>query len=102
MPSGQPSTKSGQLHTIHRLGLADRLGTSLSTTNGLASILTLVEQRVGKVDRWTTSDQKQRWLATTLLELELRLRRLRGYRALPQLRVALKQGITQGKEEMVV
>jgi ParB-like chromosome segregation protein Spo0J len=78
--------------TLHRLGLADRLGTSLSTTNGLESILALVEQRVGKVDRWTTSDQKHRWLATSLLELEPRLR---GYRALLQLRVALKQGITQ-------
>lgn len=87
--------------TLHRLGLADRLGTSLSTTNGLESILALVEQRVGKVDRWTTSDQKQRWLATTLLEIEPRLRRLRGYRALPQLRIALKQDLTQGKEVKV-
>lgn len=87
--------------TLHRLGLADRLGISLNTTNGLESILALVEQRVGKVDRWTTSDQKQRWLAATLLELEPRLRRLRGYRALPQLRVALKQGIRQGKEARV-
>jgi transposase-like protein len=81
--------------TLHRLGLADRLGTSLSTTNGIESILALVEQRVGKVDRWTTSNQKQRWLATTLWEIEPRLRRLRGYRALPQLRVALKHGISQ-------
>jgi putative transposase len=87
--------------TLHRLGLADRLGTHLSTTNGLESILALVEQRVGKVDRWTTSDQKQRWLATTLLEIEPRLRRLRGYRALPQLRIALQQDLTQGKEVMV-
>ncbi|MDQ7841326.1 MAG: hypothetical protein RDU83_09905 [bacterium] len=46
-------------------------------------------------------DQKQRWLATALLEIEPRLRRLRGYRAVPQLRVALKQGITQGQEETV-
>ena len=87
--------------TLHRVGLADRLGTSLSTTNGLESILALVEQRVGKVDRWTTSDQKQRWLATTLLEIEPRLRRLRGYRALPQLRVALKLGITQATDGLV-
>jgi len=87
--------------TLHRLGLADRLGTSLSTTNGLESILALVEQRVGKVDRWTTSDQKHRWLPTSLLEIEPRLRRLRGYRALPQLRTALKQGLTQEKEVMV-
>ena len=87
--------------TLQRLGLADRLGISLSTTNGLESILALVEQHVGKVDRWTTSDQKQRWLAATLLEIEPRLRRLRGYRALPQLRVVLKEGITPGKEVRV-
>jgi transposase-like protein len=87
--------------TLHRLGLAERLGQSLLTTNGLESILALVEQRVGKVDRWTTSDQKQRWLATSLLEIEPRLRRLRGYRALTQLRVALKQRFTQAKEVMV-
>jgi transposase-like protein len=87
--------------TLHRLNLADRLGLSLSTTNGLESILALVEQRVGKVDRWTTSDQKQRWLAATLLELEPRLRRLRGYRALPQLRMALGQGVTKVNEVLV-
>ena len=69
--------------TLHRLGVVDHLGQSVLTTNSLESILALVEQRVGKVDRWTTSDQKQRWLATALLEIEPRLRRLRGYRALP-------------------
>ncbi|MGH8630014.1 MAG: IS256 family transposase, partial [Burkholderiales bacterium] len=84
--------------SLHRLGLSDRLGRSLLTTNGLESILALVEQRVGKVDRWTTSDQKQRWLATTLLELEPRLRRVRGYRSLPQLRAAVKDRLMQAKE----
>ncbi len=87
--------------TLHRLGLVDRLGPSLVTTNSLESILALVEQRVGRVDRWTTSDQKQRWLATALLELEPRLRRLRGYRALPQLRLVLQEGIQPGKEVRV-
>jgi hypothetical protein len=80
---------------------ADDLEVSLNTKNGLESILAMVEQRVGKVDRWTTSDRKQRRLPTTLLEIEPRLSRLRGYRALPQLRVALKQGVTQGQEVMV-
>jgi len=41
-------------------------------------VLALVEQRAGKVDRWTTSDQKRRWLATAFLEVEPRLRRMRG------------------------
>ncbi len=81
--------------TLHRLGLAERFGPSLLTTNGLESILAVVEQRTGKVDRWTTSDQKQRWLATALLDIEPRLRRLRGFRCLPQLRAALQRAIMQ-------
>lgn len=56
---------------------------------------------MGKVDRWTTSDQKRRWLATALLEIEPRLRRLRGYRALPQLRAALQQSMIKGKNGLV-
>lgn len=64
---------------------------SLATTNGLESIFALVEQRTGKVDRWQNSYQKQRWLAAALLDIEPRLRRLRGYRALPQLREALQE-----------
>ncbi len=35
------------------------------------------------------------WLATTPLEIEARLRRLRGYRALPQKGAALTQGVTK-------
>jgi hypothetical protein len=48
-----------------------------------------------------------RWLdfedARTEDELGIasRLRRLRGYRALPQLRIALQQVIMQGKEVLV-
>ncbi len=77
--------------TLHRLGVGPALRRSLATTNGLESIFALVEQRTGKVDRWQNSNQKQRWLATALLDIEPRLRRLRGYRALPQLREALQE-----------
>lgn len=48
-------------------------------------------QRTDKVDRWRSSDQKQRWVATALLDLEPRLRRIKGYRHLPLLRAALKR-----------
>ena len=77
--------------TLHRLGVGPALRRSLATTNGRESIFALVEQRTGKVDRWQNSNQKQRWLATALLDIEPRLRRLRGYRALPQLREALQE-----------
>jgi transposase-like protein len=83
--------------TLHRLGVFGALGTSLKTTNCLESINALVGQRTAKVDRWTNSSQKQRWLAAGLLDIEPRLRRIRGYRSLPLLRAALQAEI-RGKE----
>jgi putative transposase len=77
--------------TLHRLGVAGELGRTFKTTNALESVMAQVEQRTGKVDRWRTSDQKQRWLASALLDIEPRLRRIRGYRALPKLREALQR-----------
>ncbi len=77
--------------TLHRLGVFEDLGASLKTTNMLELVMAQVEDRVGKVDRWHNSQQKQRWLATALVDIEPRLRRLRGYRALPKLRLALQR-----------
>lgn len=79
--------------TLHRLGVFGALGTSLKTTNCLESINALVERRTGKVTSWRTSDQKHRWLAAALLDIEPRLRRIRGYRSLPLLRSALQREI---------
>jgi len=77
--------------TLHRLGLVEGLGRSLTTTNCLESIMAQLGQRTDKVDRWRSSDQKQRWVATALLDLEPRLRRIKGYRHLPLLRAALQR-----------
>jgi putative transposase len=75
--------------TLHRLGLFAVLGLSFKTTNCIESVNAMAEQRCGKVKSWKTSDQKQRWLASALLDIEPRLRRVRGHRNLPRLRAAL-------------
>lgn len=77
--------------TLHRLGVFAQLGISLKTTNCLESIMSQVERRCGKVSHWKNSSQKQRWLSASLLDIEPRLRRIRGHRHLPQLRQALKK-----------
>ena len=74
---------------LHRLGIFQELGTSLKTTNAIESIHARVESRTAKVDYWKNSEQKQRWLATALLDLEPRLRRIKNYRALHLLREAI-------------
>ena len=77
---------------MHRLGVYGVLGRSLKTTNGLESINALIEERCAKVDHvWQNSSQRQRWLATALLDIEPRLRKVMGYRHLPRLRDALKR-----------
>ena len=83
--------------TLDRLGLFPQMGRSLKTTNGLESLNSLVEQRVGKVDQWRTSDQKRRWLAAALLDIESRLRRIRGFRALPLLQQVLLTAVRGGE-----
>ena len=77
--------------TLHRLGVYGVLGRSLKTTNGLESINALIEERCAKVDHWPNSSQRHRWLATALLDIEPRLRKVMGYRHLPRLRDALKR-----------
>jgi len=79
--------------TLHRLGVFALLGLSFKTTNCLESINALVEERCAKVDRWTNSNQRQRWLATALLDIEPRLRKVKGYRHLPKLRQALQRAL---------
>ncbi len=81
----------GETLTLHRLGVYAVLGRSFKTTNCLESVNALVEERCAKVDHWKNSSQRQRWLATALVDIEPRLRKVVGYRHLPKLREALKR-----------
>ena len=69
--------------------------------------MALVGEKTGKVDYWKNSNQKHRWLAVALLDIEPRLRRIKGYRHLPDLREALKRELrieemSFERKEMVV
>ena len=79
--------------TLHRLGLFQELGISFKTTNCMESLMALIAQKTDKVDYWRNSDQKHRWLAAALLDIEPRLKRVKRYRYLPQLRVAIQRVI---------
>jgi len=83
--------------TLHRLGLFRELGISLKTTNCIESLMALIGQRPNKVDYSKTSDQKQRWLAAALLDIEPRLTKINGHKHLPQLRMAIQREIEKNK-----
>ena len=79
--------------TLHRLGVFEKLGRSFKTTNGIENLNSLVGQRTDKVDCWRNADQKHRWLGTTLLDIQPRLRKVFGYRHLDRLRAALQRDV---------
>jgi transposase-like protein len=79
--------------TLHRLGLFSLLGISFKTTNCLESINNLVEDRCHKIKCWKNSNQKHRWLAASLLDIEPRLRKIKGHKHLVLLREKLRLGL---------
>lgn len=79
--------------TLHRPGVYDVLGASFKTTNCLESVNALAEERCAKVDVWKNSNQRHRWLATALLEIERRRRRVKAHPHLPKLEAALRRAL---------
>ncbi len=77
--------------TLHRLGMMPLLKMSFRTTNCIESLNSMVGQLTQNVKRWKNSQQRYRWLATSLLDIEPRLRKVKGFRYLHLLRQALKK-----------
>lgn len=77
--------------TLHRVGVFGILGSSFKTTNCLENVNGQIQERCSKVDYWKNSNQRHRWLATALLDIEPRLYRVKGYRHLERLREAVKK-----------
>ena len=79
--------------TLQRLGLFDLLGKSLKTTNCIENLNSQLNKYTGRVKHWKSSDQRHRWVAAGLLEIEKKMRRIDNYKHLPLLRMVLRQEI---------
>ena len=76
----------------------------LKTTNYIEVLNSQLEQYTRRVTYWKSSHQRQRWVATALLEIEPTLRKIRGasaaegYRFLPALQINMKNVKIDNKE----
>jgi len=84
--------------TLQRLGLFDLLGTSLKTTNCIENLNSQLNKYTGRVKHWRSSDQRHRWVAAALLEIEAKMRRIDNYKHLPLLRRALQEEINKRRQ----
>lgn len=83
--------------TLHRLGVFAELGESLKTTNCIENLNSQLVKYIRKVKYWQNSDQLHRWIASGLIEIEQRMRKISNYKKLYLLREALVKAIPQSK-----
>ena len=88
------------LLNVHRLGAGPLLRATLSTTNPIESLNSLLEEDLRRVKRWRNSEHFQRWLATACLRNEQRMRRVKGHRGLEALAIRLAQLCVQTPENL--
>jgi putative transposase len=86
---------------LQRLGMFEKLGKSFKTTNCIENVNKSLELYTGRVSRWQNSDQRQRWVATALLEIEPRLNCVMGHEHLKELREAMKRFVAARKKHEI-
>lgn len=81
--------------TVARLGLPAMLAKSLVTTNPIESAFSVTKTLTRRVKRWRNGDMRLRWATAGLMRAETKFRRLKGFREIPHLVVALKREIAE-------
>ena len=91
-PDAAASLREGltDMFTVRTLGIDGTLAATLTTTNMIESMFSVVATTTSNVKRWRSNgDMRRRWAAAGMLEAETRFRRVKGYRQLGQLKSAL-------------
>lgn len=81
--------------TIHRLGLKADFGRSFSTTNIIENLNSQLVKYIGRVKYWKNSDQRQRWVASALLEIEQKMRKVDNFKKLQNFVDVIKKEINK-------
>lgn len=80
---------------LARLGLVEHFTKCFSSTNIIESTFSTATSLTRHVKRWTTADQRLRWYAAALSEIEPKWRKVLNHRRLPMLQRAMLIEINQ-------
>jgi transposase-like protein len=96
-PSAAASLREGldDMFTVRRLGVSDRLARSLSCTNSIESMISIVRTTTARVKRWKDTKMVRRWAGAGMLEAERSFRRIKGCNDMPVLVAALRSEVAR-------
>jgi transposase-like protein len=86
-PSAAASLREGleDMFTLRRLGVPDRLARTLSSTNAIESMISVVSTLTDRVKNWRDTKMVRRWVAAGMLEAQRSFRRIQGCKDMPLL-----------------
>src|SRR5271157_1322857 len=79
-----------EILTVVRLGLPTELRRALACTNIIENMMSTVRRVCRNVKRWRSTSMALRWTAAAMQEAKKGFRKLKAYKQLPALRMALK------------
>src|SRR5512144_367504 len=90
-PGAAASLREGleEMFTVSRLGIDGRLAKTLTTSNPIESMISIARTTNRNVTRWRDGQMVLRWTAAGMLNAERSVRRIKGYKQMPQLLAAL-------------
>jgi putative transposase len=92
-PGAAGSIREGltEMFTITRLGLPPTITATFMSTNAVESMIEICRDHSRNVKRWRDGEMALRWAAAGMLEARKQFRRIKGYKAMGQLRRALRR-----------
>lgn len=79
-----------ELLTLHKLNITEDFSVSFSTTNCIESLNSQLKKYVGRVTNWSSSEQRYRWVATALLKIEMRMKKVHNFKNIKKLKNAIQ------------
>ena len=100
-PSAAASLREGleDMFTVRRLGASDRLARTLSCTNAVESMISVVGRLCGRVTNWKDPRMVRRWVGVGMLEAERSFRRIKGCKDMAALTVNIRAEITRRRAD---
>jgi transposase-like protein len=100
-PSAAASLREGleDMFTVRRLGASDRLARSLSCTNAVESMISVVQRLSGRVTNWKDPKMVRRWVGVGMLEAERSFRRIKGCKDMPALTASIRAEVARRRAD---
>ena len=77
--------------TLQKLNLSEKFSRSFGTTNCIESMNSQIGKYTRNVKNWSNSNQRHRWIAAALLQIEPRMKKIHNFKSLKNLNQEIKE-----------